>query len=191
MRGSMCGRLQRWPGAALGAALVLIIGFAGSVEARPVRGPVLRAERRLARVQALLEREQTQVPARPRMADMRRDPATGDAAAAETPRSPAGVPTAAPPGATTTPGTQATAPAKPPVTTAPGVARAAYEAPVPTPADENGAAPASRGEPAADGTYSVLVQPQEAAAQEAAAKSSSDAGPQAGSPLRFPDASTP
>jgi energy-coupling factor transporter ATP-binding protein EcfA2 len=29
------------------------------------------------------------------------------------------------------------------------------------------------------------------AAQEAAAKSSSDAGPQAGSPLRFPDASTP
>lgn len=186
MRGSMCGRLQRWPGATLGAALVLIIGVAGSVEARPVRGPVLRVERRLARVQALLERERTQVPARPRMADVRRDPATGDAAAAEKPRSPAGAPTAAPPAATTTPAAQAAAPAKPPVTTAPGVARAAYEAPVPTPADEGGAAPASRGEPAADGTYSVLVQP-----EGAAAKAASDGGTQAGSPLRFPDASTP
>ena len=182
MRGSMCGRVQRRPGAALGAALVLTIGFAGSAEARPVRGPVLRAERRLARAQALLERERTQVPSRPRMADLRRDPATGDTAAAEKP----GAPTAAPPAATTTPGTQAAAPAKPPVTTAPGVARAAYEAPVPTPADKGGAAPASRGEPAADGTYSVLVQP-----EGATAKAPSDAGTQAGSPLRFPDASKP
>jgi len=186
MRGSMRGRVQRCPGAALGAALVLIVGFAGPVEARPVRGPVLRAERRLARAQALLERERTQVPARPRMADLRRDPATGDTAAAEKPRVPTGTPTAAPPAATTTPGTQAAAPAKPSVTAAPGVARAAYEAPVPTPADEGAAAPASRGEPAADGTYSVLVQP-----QGAAAKAPSDAGTQSGSPLRFPDASKP
>ena len=183
MRGSMCGRLHRGLDAALGAALVLIIGLPGQVEARPVRGPVLRAERRLARAQALLERERTQVPARPRPADARRDQATGDTAAAEKPR----VPTAAAePAATTAPGTRAAAPAKPAATAAPGVARAAYEAPVPTPADEGGAAPASRGEPAADGTYSVLVP-----APAAAAKASSDAGTQAGSPLRFPDASKP
>jgi hypothetical protein len=189
MRESMGGCPQPWLGFAFGVALSAIVVLPGLAEARPVRGPVMRVERRVARVQAMLERERerAQAPARPRVADARRDAATAGTAAVDRPRPASGTPTAAPPAAAAASGAHVAAPAKPPAASAPGVARAGYEAPVPTPASEAASrAPSVPGEPAADGTFSVLVQP-----QGAAPTSLPSAGGQAGEPLRFPDASTP
>ncbi|MEI6241095.1 MAG: hypothetical protein WCR51_11940 [Planctomycetia bacterium] len=144
--------------AAIGLALACVSGFSSVVDARPPRGPIMRAERRVARAQAALDRELVKPPARPRvlerMAEAGRD--TAGSAQATNPRG--------------------------------DVARTAYEAQVPTPAAPaaGDAAPPAAREPAADGTYSVLVRPEGAPATPATA-----APAQAGEPLRFPDASTP
>lgn len=158
--------------AAAGLAVAILVGAAGPAEARPVRGPVMRAERRVARAQAVLERELARPTDRSRVAERTAGP--GRAAATPTP--------AAQPDAPAKAAAASAAPAKPlPAPARGGVAKATFESPAPTPAAVGDAAPAT-GEPAADGTFSVLVRPE----GDAGAKPA-----QAGEPLRFPDSSTP
>lgn len=49
---------------AIGLAMATVLGTAAVAEARPVRGPVVRAERRIARALAALDRERAQASAR-------------------------------------------------------------------------------------------------------------------------------
>jgi len=150
-----------WP--AVAAWTVAMLALTANAEARP-RGPVMRAERRLARAEAGLDREEARTRAAQRAGEVRREaeaarpaPATPRPATAARPALPPSRPRAAEP-----------TPAQ--------VAPAAFEDPVP-PGPARAAPSVTRpGEPAEDGTYSVLVRP-EAAAQPA--------------PLAFPDASTP
>lgn len=129
----------------VGVMEFMAIGLAPApAEARPLRGPLLRAERRVIRAEAALEREAARAANRPRGVER--------TAAAETAAAPPAKPL--PPAGPT--------PANP-VTPAAAVMPAAVEAP---------------GEPAADGTVSVLVRP------ESAAKSPPE-------PLRFPGGQTP
>lgn len=127
----------------VGFMVFMAIGLAPA-EARPLRVPLLRAERRVIRAEAALEREAARAANRPRGVER--------TAAAETAPAPPAKPL--PPTGPT--------PANP-VTPAAAVTPAAVEAP---------------GEPAADGTVSVLVRP------ESAAKSAPE-------PLRFPGGQTP
>jgi len=173
MTGSVIGSSGGRCWAAIGLAMASVVGMSGAVEARPVRGPVVRAERRIARALAALDRERAQASARAQAL--------------------APAPAAAPakPAATAQAAAQAkpAAEAKPTVPTAADgardVARTAYEAPVPKQAGAIAGSAASR-EPAADGTVSVLVQPGADAPTPAA-----NSAAQPGEPLRFPDASTP
>ncbi len=111
-----------------------------TAEARPLRGPLLRAERRLARAEAALEREAASLPRNPKPAE--------------------------PPKAAT-PKPQAAAP-KPQAASRPEVARTGYEAPVrPVPTPVAGTSSAAA-EPAADGTVSVLVRPEATKADQPA-----------------------
>jgi hypothetical protein len=175
VNGSSAGRC--W--AAIGLAMASVVGMSGAVEARPVRGPVVRAERRIARALAALDRERAQASAR------------AQALAPAQPVAPAPAAAPAKPAATAQAAAQAkpAAEAKPTAPTAADgardVARTAYEAPVPKQAGAIAGSAASR-EPAADGTVSVLVQPGADAPTPAASSAA-----QPGEPLRFPDASTP
>jgi chemosensory pili system protein ChpA (sensor histidine kinase/response regulator) len=173
----MTGSVNEWSGgrcwAAIGLAMASVVGVSGAVEARPVRGPVVRAERRIARALAALDRERAQASARAQAAGQAKPAAPAQAAAQAKPASP----------------TLAAAEAKPAAPTAADgardVARTAYEAPVPKQAAAIAGSAASR-EPAADGTVSVLVQPRVDAPTPAASSAA-----QPGEPLRFPDASAP
>lgn len=154
---------------AAGLAAAMVVGASGAADARPVRGPLMRAERRVARAQAVLERELARPQDRPRAAE--RIAAQARDAASPTP--------AAKPDAPAKAAAAPAAPAKPlPLPARGGVAQATFEAPAATLAPT----PAAAREPAADGTYSVLVRPE----GDAGAKPA-----QAGQPLRFPDPSTP
>ena len=162
---------------AAGLAAAMVVGASGAADARPVRGPLMRAERRVARAQAVLERELARPQDRPRAAE--RIAAQARDAASPTP--------AAKPDAPAKAAAAPAAPANPLALPARGgVAQATFEAPAatlaPTPAAASDAANAAALEPAADGTISVLVRPE----GEAGAKPA-----QAGEPLRFPDPSTP
>jgi len=173
MTGSVNGSSGGRCWAAIGLAMATVVGMAGAVEARPVRGPVVRAERRIARALAALDRERAQASARGQAVPPAQPAAAAQAAAPAKPASP----------------TLAAAEAKPTAPTAADgardVARTAYEAPAPKPAGSIAGSAASR-EPAADGTVSVLVQPGADAPTPAA-----NSAAQPGEPLRFPDASTP
>jgi hypothetical protein len=175
VKGSSGGRC--W--AAIGLAMASVVGMSGAVEARPVRGPVVRAERRIARALAALDRERAQASARAQAAG------PAQAASQAKPTQPTQAAALAKPASPT----QAAAEAKPAAPTAAAgagdVARTAYEAPVPKKAAAIAGSAANR-EPAADGTVSVLVQPGAAAPTPAASSTA-----QPGEPLRFPDASTP
>jgi hypothetical protein len=181
VKGSSGGRC--W--AAIGLAMASVVGMSGAVEARPVRGPVVRAERRIARALAALDRERAQASARAQAAG----PAQAASQAKPTQPTQAAGPTQAAALAKPASPTQAAAEAKPAAPTAAAgagdVARTAYEAPVPKQAAAIAGSAANR-EPAADGTVSVLVQPGAAAPTPAASSTA-----QPGEPLRFPDASTP
>ena len=179
MTGSVIGSSGGRCWAAIGLAMASVVGMSGAVEARPVRGPVVRAERRIARALAALDRERAQASAR------------AQALAPAQPVAPAPAAAPAKPAATAQAAAQAkpAAEAKPTAPTAADgardVARTAYEAPVPKQAGAIAGSAASR-EPAADGTVSVLVQPGADAPTPAA-----NSAAQPGEPLRFPDASTP
>jgi len=139
-------------------------------EARPLRGPLMRAERRMARAQAVIERERVVAPRAVSATAPVPRVATGSEAAAGSPPAPNNaVKSAAPTGP------RAAAPER--AAPQPEVARAGYEAPVrPLPAAGGSSAAA---EPAADGTVSVLVRPDAPRADQPA------------EPLRFPSASAP
>jgi hypothetical protein len=185
MTGSVNGSSGGRCWAAIGLAMASVVGMSGAVEARPVRGPVVRAERRIARALAALDRERAQASARAQAAG----PAQAASQAKPTQPTQAAGPTQAAALAKPASPTQAAAEAKPAAPTAAAgagdVARTAYEAPVPKQAAAIAGSAASR-EPAADGTVSVLVQPGAAAPTPAASSAA-----QPGEPLRFPDASTP
>lgn len=127
-------RESRWIGlCAVGLAAWAMAMQPVAAQARPLRGPLLRAERRLARAQAALDREAA--PAS-NVAKVPK-PAEPPKAAASSPRA-----------------------AAPSQAASSGVTRTGYEAPVrpvPTPAF---AAASPAAEPAADGTVSVLVRPE-------------------------------
>jgi hypothetical protein len=160
---------------------------AGVAEAWPVRGPVARAERRVFRAQMALERELARPLGRVRVIEVPVYPVL-----------PGGVPGAAavgvlPPVASASaaesvvpapaPAQAAVRPPVPPAAGAAqaGVARTAFEAPLPEPvaAPQPKAAP----EPAADGTVSVLVRPESQPAGSPPAR--------AAEPLLFPGAAQP
>jgi hypothetical protein len=152
------------------AAAACVAG-SGIAEARPVRGPVARAERRVWRAQMALERELTRPLGRGRVIEAPADPrAPGGMAGSATE---AVVPSAAaaPRARTIAPTPAAAAP------TGAGVARTAFEGPLPEPIAVPESAAAA--EPAADGTVSVLVRPAESQPARAA------------EPLLFPGASQP
>lgn len=159
-----CGTVAR--ACVLGCLCIVVASASGSAEARPLRGPVMRAERRVARAEAALERELGRPPERPRTAALAAE-ARRAQTATRNPASPA------PPRA---PQARSAAPAPTPAPQSRDeVARAAFESP---------AQPGRRAdEPAEDGTYSVLVRP-DAASEKAD-------GPRQGEPLRFPDAQSP
>jgi hypothetical protein len=162
-----CGRL-----AVAGLMLLGAAGSAGSAHARPLRGPVMRAERRVARVEALIERELGRPSARQR--PQAAAPAkAAPAAAATAPTAATATAGSGSPASATSPALAPSgAPAKPlAAPAAGGVAKAAFDAPT----------------PAADGTFSVLVRPEGDAAPPASAGQPA----QAGEPLRFPDSSAP
>ena len=158
--------------------------WAGGADARPLRGPLLRAERRVVRAQAALDRELARPPVRGRVVERGLEPGpAATTAAAPGAASPARPATSA---ATALPPTAARA-AEPRPASAPRpepeVARAGYESPVPpAAAGEPRSAPAR---PAADGTVSVLVRPGSVPATPPAAQERSV------EPLRFPEASKP
>jgi len=143
-------------------AAATVVG-SGVAEARPIRGPVGRAERRVFRAQMALERELARPQGRARVIEV-------PAQAVERPAIPA----------------QPTRPPEPRAAAAAsqaeqGVVRTAFEAPVPRPAAADAPQPVTPPEPAADGTVSVLVRPEaEPRAQERAAE-----------PLLFPGAAQP
>lgn len=118
-----------------------------TAEARPLRGPLLRAERRLARAEAALEREAASLPRNPK-------PAEPPKAATPRPQAAARKPQPAAP--------------RPQAASQPEVARTGYEAPVrPVPTPVAGTSSAAA-EPAADGTVSVLVRPEATKADQPA-----------------------
>lgn len=148
-------------GVSLAVFATALVAGVGTAEARPIRGPMARAERRVWRAQAAVERELARPAGRGRVIEVPPRPArsggvadAGAAVVSETPR-----PVAPPPAAP--------ASAAPPPTRA-SVARTSLEAPLPEPV----AAPPA--EPAADGTVSVLVRP------------AGSPPVQAPEPLRFP-----
>ena len=181
VNGSSGGRC--W--AAIGLAMATVVGMTGVAEARPVRGPVVRAERRIARALAALDRERAQASARGQALPPAQPAAAAQAAAPAKPAAPAQAAAQAKPASPTLAAAEAKPAAPMAATGARDVARTAYEAPVPKQAGSIAGSAASR-EPAADGTVSVLVQPGADAPTPAASSAA-----QPGEPLRFPDASTP
>lgn len=169
-------RISKWlVGVPVAFAAAACVAGSGIAEARPVRGPVARAERRVWRAQIALERELTRPVGRGRVIELTAEPPA-----------PAGMrgagTEAVVPFATPAPlaRTIAPTPSPTPAAVAPrraGVARTAFEGPLPEPIAVPGSAAAA--EPAADGTVSVLVRPAE----------SKPAG--AAEPLLFPGASQP
>lgn len=162
------------------------VAGAGVAEARPVRGPVARAERRVFRAQMALERELARPLGRVRVIEVPVYPvlpggmpgAVAEGVLPPVAASPAAQPVVPAPA----PGQAAVRPPVPPAAGgAPaaqaGVARTAFEAPLPEPV----AAP--QPEPAADGTVSVLVRPEAQPAGSPPAR--------AAEPLLFPGASQP
>jgi len=158
------------------AAVYLVAWMAATVvgpgvaDARPIRGPVARAERRMFRAQMALERELARPLGRAGVIEV---PAQAVERAA-TPAQPTRPPE---------PRAAAAAAAAPQAES--GVARAAFEAPVPRPATADAPRPAAPSEPAADGTVSVLVRPE---AQPAAQPKAQEP---AAEPLLFPGTSQP
>jgi hypothetical protein len=167
--------------------VVAFVAAASVAHARPVRGPVARAERRVFRAQMALERELARPPGRVRVIEVPVYPVLPGAV-------PGAVAEGILPPVAPAPAAQAAVPApaprqaavRPPVPPAAGgaqagVARTAFEAPLPEPvaAPQPKAAP----EPAADGTVSVLVRPDSQPA------GSPPAGP--AEPLLFPGAAQP
>lgn len=175
---------------------VACVAPGGIAEAWPVRGPVARAERRVFRAQMALERELARPLGRVRVIEVPVYPVQ-----------PGGIPGAGPevilpaeavssPGQPPAPAPLATRAADRPIGGIPaprvapgaaastGVAPAAFEtaAPARSPA---GPSPASAANPAADGTVSVLVRP------EAAAAGSQPAQEPAAEPLLLPGPSQP
>lgn len=165
----------------LAGACVLVVLGVDVAEARPFRGPLGRAERRLARAQATLERELARPQGRARAevqpAEAGRVPAAATPAPAPTQvkSPPALVPPPTPQAAARAPEPRPAVNPASPQAKQPELARTAFESPV----------PASVSEPAADGTVSVLVRP---GAEAPAAKA---AQPPAGDPLLFPESAKP
>ena len=145
-----------------------------AAEAWPFRSPVVRAERRVARAQAAmdrLDRELDRSSARLRVAEQRYEPGR---ARAIPPAAPFGAaPVVVEPPAVVRPAAPGVAGEPRPTPAAGGVARATYETlPRPAPSPTPAAAP----QPAEDGTVSVLAQP------------NAERPAQPSAPLRFPDA---
>lgn len=164
-------------------------GVAGVAEARPIRGPVARAERRVWRAQMALERELTRPVGRARVIEVPAYPVLPGAVpavgpqvivppAVPAPAAQAVVPAPVPTQAAVRPPVPPTA-ATPPLAPT-GVARTAFEAPLPEPVATP--TPAALPAPAADGTVSVLVRP------EAAPTGAPPAQERSGEPLLFPGA---
>jgi hypothetical protein len=151
------------------------VAAGGIAEARPARGPVARAERRVFRAQMALERELARPVGRVQVIQVPVFPAQ-----------PGGIPNSIPnsiPGAIpgAIPGGIPAAAAAPAAT---GVAPAAFEAAAP-PRSPAGPSPASAATPAADGTVSVLVH------SEASAAGAQPAQEPAPEPLLLPRPSQP
>lgn len=156
---------------------------AGVAEARPVRGPVARAERRVFRAQMALERELARPLGRVRVIEVPVYPVApgGVPGALAEGILPPAAPAPAAQAAVTAPAQAAVRPPVPPTAggAQAGVARTAFEAPLPEPV----AAPQPEPEPAADGTVSVLVRPDSQPAGSPPAR--------AAEPLLFPGAAQP
>lgn len=168
------------------------LGWGSVAEAWPIRGPVARAERRVWRAQMALERELTRPVGRVRVIEVPAYPVVPGAVpvagaqvivppAVPTPAAQAVVPTPAPAQAAVRPPVPPTAATPPQAPN--GVARTAFEAPLPEPVATP--QPAAPPDPAADGTVSVLVRPE---AQPAGAPPAQE---RAGEPLLFPGAAQP
>ena len=151
MKGLGSGMFLRRGISAAGLAAAMVVGASGAADARPVRGPLMRAERRVARAQAVLERELARPQDRPRAAE--RIAAQARDAASPTPAAKPDAPAKAA-AAPAAPAKQLDLPARG------GVAQATFESLAPTPAAASDAAGGAVREPAADGTYSVLVRPE-------------------------------
>lgn len=170
-----------------GIVTVCVLG-AGVAEARPVRGPLARAERRVIRAQAAFDRELARPLGRVRLIEVPvypvspgAVPAVG-AAAIPSPAVPAAAQAAAAaPARVARPPEPRAAAASP--KTEPGVARAGFEAQLPEPVSSPREAAAT--EPAADGTVSVLVRP------DAPPAGSPPVQERAAEPLLFPGSSQP
>lgn len=155
---------------------VAVVVCAGVAEAWPIRGPVARAERRVIRAQVALERELARPLGRVRVVEVPAPPAQ------------ALTPTPAPAQATARPLAPPAAAAAAAPAPQPGVARTAFEAPLPTQAAD-APRPASPTEPASDGTVSVLVRPETKAPNQQPAQQPAQQRP--AEPLLFPGSAQP